>query len=285
MKIRHNSILLIVFAIFILFPTIGSTQETISPSLQFQYFKNSDNQRILKATLTYTVKRKDFPIVGQEVAFYTGSKKDVLAKINTDEKGIASLTIVPDYQIPTEKDGTWIFSSEFAGKDSIEAVSSDELSVKDLHIEMSLELVDSVKTVLLKAYTVENGKNIPAAGEAINIFVQRSFSLLPVTDGTFGEDGTVAIEFPSDIPGDKDGNITVVAKIDEHPTFGYLEKRATSQWGVPSRYQEPTTHRALWTKGAPTWMIVALTIMLLGVWGHYAYAIICLIRIKKDSKE
>ena len=111
------------------------------------------------------------------------------------------------------------------------------------------------------------------------------FSLLPVTDGIFGDDGTLKIEFPSDIPGDLDGNLTIVAKLDEHPTFSNVEKRATSKWGVQSRYQEPTTHRALWTKGAPTWMIIALTIMLAGVWGHYMYAIICLIRIKKSAKE
>jgi len=252
--------------------------------LQLQYFKNSDEQRLLKATLTYTFKRKEIPISGNEVTFYAGSKKVILAKVNTNEKGVASLILSNDYILPIEKGGTWFFASEFAGKDSIEAVSS-EISVNDVHLEMSLDLIDSVKTISLKAYTIGNGKYIPVSGEAINIFVSRTFSLLPIADGTFGDDGTLSIEFPSDIPGDKDGNLTVVAKFEEHPTFSNVEKKASACWGVPSTYKSPTNHRALWTKGAPTWMIIALSIMLTGVWGHYVYAIICLIRIKKLSDE
>jgi len=284
MKLRQYSILLIVISLLLFVPKNGLSQETITPSMQFQYFKNNDDQRLLKATLTYTLKRKDFPLVGQEIVFYAGSNKSILAKISTNEQGVANLTLANDYILPLEKDGMWLLSSEFAGKDSIEAASS-ELSIKDFHLEMSLDLVDSVKTVSLNAYTIEDGKIIPMAGEPINIFVTRTFSLLPITDGTFGDNGTLSVEFPSDIPGDKDGNITIVAKLDEHPTYGNVEKRSSSTWGELSRYQEPTTHRALWTKGAPTWMIIALTIMLAGVWGHYAYAIICLIRIKKSSVE
>ncbi|NOU18995.1 MAG: hypothetical protein HOO91_15675 [Bacteroidales bacterium] len=283
MKLHQYSILLLL--IVFTFISKGYTQETISPSLQLQYFKNSDEQRLLKATLSYTFNRKDIPLRNREILFFIGSKKDTLGKVSTNDKGVANLILSNDYKLSLEKDGTWFFTSEFFAKDSIEAVSA-EISIKDVKIEMSLDLVDSVKTVTLKAYTIENGKNIPITGEPINVFVTRMFSLLPVADGIFGDDGTLSLEFPSDIPGDKDGNIIIVAKFEEHATFGNVEKRYSNNWGVVSNYKAPTTHRALWTKGAPTWMIIALTIMLTGVWGHYMYAIICLIRIKKsDDKE
>lgn len=282
MKLHQYSILLLV-TVFT-FINKGYTQTTISPSLQLQYLKNSDEQRLLKATLSYTLNRKDIPLSNREIIFFIGSKKDTLAKVKTNDKGVASLVLSNDYELALEKNGTWSFTSESVAKDSIEAVSS-ELSIKDVKIEMSLDLVDSVKTVSLKAYTIENGKNTPVSGEPINVFVTRMFSLLPIADGTFGDDGTLSLEFPSDIPGDKDGNITIVAKFEEHATFGNVEKRGSNNWGVVSNYKEPTTHRALWTKGAPTWMIIALTIMLTGVWGHYMYAIICLIRIKRIAKR
>ena len=259
---------------------------SISPSLVLQYFKNSDNQRYLKATLTYTENRKDKPLADKEIIFFVGEKKNELARVNTSEKGVAILQFANDYKIPIGKDDLWHFSSEFTGIDSIEAASSDELAIKDLQLDLQLDLIDSVKTVLLQAHTVnDKGKSVPLADEAINVYVARRFSLLQVGDGTFDADGKLSVEFPNDIPGDKDGNITVVAKLDEHPTYGNVEKRANIQWGLPSTYKAATTHRALWTKGAPTWMIVALTIMLSGVWGHYLYAIICLIRIKLLSKK
>jgi len=277
---------IVLIAIFTLTSTsFGYSQEPVTPSLLLQYFKNSDNQKSLRATLTYTENRQDIPLVDKEIAFYTGSEKGEIAKVSTNNKGFAILQIANDYKLPIDKNGMWLFSAEFAGKDSIEAASSDEIIIKDFHLEMKLELVDSVKTVFLKAYTIENSKNIPIAEEAINIYVTRMFSLLQVGDGSFDEEGNLSIEFPNDIPGDKDGNIEIVAKLDEHPTYGNIDKRLSSDWGIPSRYQPPTTHRALWTKGAPTWMIIALTIMLSGVWGHYLYAIICLVRIKRSSKE
>ncbi len=281
MKLHQYSILLLA-TVFTFIK--GYTQETISPNLQLQYFKNSDEQRLLKATLTYTLNRRDVPLSDREIIFFIGSKKDTLAKVSTNDKGIANLILSNEYILSLEKGGTWFFTSEFIAKDSIEAVSA-EISVKDLKLEMSLDLVDSIKTVTLKAYTIENGKNIPISGESINIFVTRMFSLLPITDGTFGDDGTLSLEFPSDIPGDKEGIITIVAKFEEHATFGNVEKRDSKNWGVISNYKVPTSHRALWTKGAPTWMIIALTIMLAGVWGHYIYSIICLIRIKKSGDK
>jgi len=38
-----------------------------------------------------------------------------------------------------------------------------------------------------------------------------------------------------------------------------------------------------WTKIAPKWMIYTLSVLLAGVWGHYLFAIISLIRIKIDA--
>ncbi|NVO11542.1 MAG: Ig-like domain-containing protein [Bacteroidales bacterium] len=284
MKVHQYSILLILNIVTLFTSNTGYAQEKISPNLKLQYFKNTDDQRLLKATLTFTQKRNEKPLPNREVTFYAGSKKEILAKIITNEKGTASIQLSNDYKLPLEKDGTWFFSSDFTGKDSIDAASS-EISIKDVHLEMTANLVDSIKTINLKAYTSDNGKNIPVSGEAINIFAARMFNPLPIIDGTFDSNGTLSLEFPSDVPGDKDGNLTIIAKFDDHPTFGNVEKREVSQWGIPSRYQEPNTHRALWTKGAPTWMIVALTIMLIGVWGHYMYAIICLIRIKRSAKK
>ena len=54
-------------------------------------------------------------------------------------------------------------------------------------------------------------------------------------------------------------------------------------WGTPTDYSVPVSHRALWTKTAPKWMIYTLSILLAGVWGHYLFAIISLIRIKREA--
>jgi hypothetical protein len=115
------------------------------------------------------------------------------------------------------------------------------------------------------------------------------FSLLPIGEATLDESGSAAVEFPASLPGDKEGNITVIARFEEHAEFGNVEKKSTLKWGLPSNYSVPAGHRALWTKTAPKWMIYTLSVLLSGVWGHYLFALISLIRIriaaKKKAKE
>jgi hypothetical protein len=79
--------------------------------------------------------------------------------------------------------------------------------------------------------------------------------------------------------------ITIIARLEDNPSFGNVEKREIIGWGIPTSYSPSRTHKALWTKTPPTWMIVTLSILLAGVWGHYLFAIISLIIIKIDAKR
>lgn len=150
---------------------------------------------------------------------------------------------------------------------------------------MTLSEVDSIKTITLKGITLSGGKEVPAAGELVMIYVPRMFSLLPIGEASLDDQGSASIEFPPDLPGGKKGEVTIISKIEEHPDFGNIEKREIINWGIPTEYSVPDTHRALWTKTPPTWMIITLSILLTGVWGHYIFAIVSLILIKKDAKR
>ena len=111
------------------------------------------------------------------------------------------------------------------------------------------------------------------------------FSLLNVGDLTLDDSGSASVEFPNDIPGNKEGNLLVLARIEDNTTYGNVEASENLQWGIPVDYSVPVSHRALWTQIAPKWMVYTLTILLLGVWGHYLFAIISLIRIKLEARR
>jgi hypothetical protein len=257
----------------------------ISPYVTLQYFKDTDGKRILQTTLTYSKNRMELPLPGMEIAFYTGAdRKVLLTKGTTNDKGVARFELSDEMKPATGADGLWAFSSEFTGNDTIEGGTS-EVSVRDIRLELTLTEADSIKSVTLKAITPEGGKEKPVSGETVTVYVPRMFSLLPIGELTLDDAGTAAIEFPSDLPGDKEGNLVIIAKIEENATYGNVEKRETVKWGLPTDYSVPVTHRALWTKIAPRWMIYTLSVLLAGVWGHYLYAIISLIRIKLDAKR
>lgn len=259
--------------------------EKISPYNTLQYFKNTESQSTLQTTLTYSKNRMEIPIPGMEISFFSNAaKKELLAKIVTDNKGIARLPLEDISKLTSDREGLWQFVSEYSGNDTIES-STTGLSVKDAELEMSLSVVDSIKTITLNAMTFQKEQKIPLSGEVVMIYVPRMFSLLPVAEATLDENGAASVEFPSDLPGDKEGNLRIIARIEENPTYGNIEKSIICNWGIPTLYSVPTTHRALWTKTPPMWMIITLSILLSGVWGHYLFAVISLILIKIDAKR
>jgi hypothetical protein len=224
----------------------------------------------------------ELALPGMEISFFSGGS--LIAIVPTDNKGVARLELKDDIKLKADRNGLWAFNSEFKGNDTIEAGTS-EITIRDIKVEMLLSEIDSIKTININAFILENGTEKPVSGEVIYVYVPRMFSLLPIGELTLDDAGKASLEFPKDLPGDKDGNITIIAKFEENMTFGNVEKRETIQWGLPTQYSVPVTHRALWTKTAPRWMIYTLTILLAGVWGHYLFAIISLFRIKKNAKK
>lgn len=277
--------LLFLLSLVLINVSILQGQDKISPYIQIKYIKNSENNRYLQTALTYSKNRMELPVPGMIISFFAGSgNKIVLETAVTNEDGIAEIALADEKITPEEKDGSWFFSSEFTGNDTIESGLS-EITVTDVNLEMTLEMVDTIRTISLKANKISNGVESPAGGETVIVYVPRMFSLLPLGEVTLDESGTGSLEFPVDLPGDKEGNVAIIAKFEDHPSFGNIEKRETINWGIPSEYSVPSTHRALWTKGAPKWMIYTLTVLLTGVWAHYLFAIISLIRIKMEARK
>jgi hypothetical protein len=187
-------------------------------------------------------------------------------------------------ELSANKDGLWQFTAAFDGNDTIESATS-ELLIRNASVFMECSEQDSIKTVKVRAEKSESGKMVPAAGEILTVYVPRMFSLLPIGELTLDDEGNGSLEFPSDIPGDLDGNLTIIARFDDHPEFGTIESKEILKWGIPFIAVDHSSHRALWTKTAPKWMIYTLTILLVGVWGHYFFAFISLIRIRMSAKK
>ncbi len=282
MKIKGIKILSLLSLVFINLITV-SGQDKISPYIQIKYLKDSDNKCSLQTALTYSKNRMELPIPGMKISFFAGSDKHtVLQTALTNEKGIAEIQLGEVNTLPVEKDGSWTFSSEFDGNDTIEAGTS-EISISDVLLGMDLKEVDTIKTIFLTAMKISKGIESPASGETVIVYVPRMFSLLSLGEVTLDDSGSGSLQFPTDLPGDKEGNVTIIARFDDNPTFGNVEKRESIKWAIPSDYFVPSSHRALWTKGAPKWMIYTLSVLLTGVWAHYLFAIISLIRIKMEA--
>jgi len=222
------------------------------------------------------------PAEGVVVNFKSGEKGN-LASAKTNAKGIAKYIVPVSAKLEYQDNGKLKFVASIEANKLTES-KTDEVSMKDIEIQMDCIVEDSIKKIRFKAFELgQNGEKKAIPKTDINFYVPRMFSLLKVAEGSFGEDGTGEIEFPSGIPGDSLGNITVIGRIEENENYLNAEKQQKIAWGVPTRHHIPKFKRALWTAVAPTWMIVTLTILLLGVWGHYIFVFYKLWKIKQES--
>ncbi|MCX6292267.1 MAG: hypothetical protein NT126_10955 [Bacteroidetes bacterium] len=154
---------------------------------------------------------------------------------------------------------------------------------KKADIRLNFELKDSMN--ICKAMVTSEGK--PVKEVDIHFYVKRLFSLLPIgkavkTDDN-GESNTI---FPLDLPGDKNGNILVIAKIEEDENYGNAEAQAEIKWGTLSNPEnDHWANRSLSAsrEKAPTYLIVASNLIIMVIWGTIFFVFLQVFRIRKES--
>lgn len=240
----------------------------------------------LTAILSGTRGDMTFALKNATVSFYASASSDqLLGTAKTDQEGIAKLTISVN-GLPADAGGMIKYLAKFENK-GIYPGTEAEISAKPAKLSLLFSIEDSVKVLSVTATQKDNkGAEQPIPGVTVNIYVPRLFSLLKIGEVALDDKGAGTLEFPKEIVGDTLGNLVILAKIEEHDLFQFVQGKNTINWGVPKQYYKAEVpSRELWTPIAPVWMIITLIIMLLGVWAHYGYAIYELIMIKKISKD
>ena len=292
MKTRNHLLLLVLFLSSVLLNAqeAGADEnqaeaEPIEPVMEMTYLKDTDGEINLRSNMVNYVNRMPVPLPGLQIDFYAGEDSLVtLGSVNTDEEGMAVLTLAKDLVLPAGEDGSVRYFAEYTGTDNI-LPAEYEVYVNDVNLEMSLDLVDSIKTVSLRAYTLVDGEEVPMPDEDVYVYVARMFSDLPIGEDFLDENGEYVTEVPDDIPGNANGDIEVIARFNDHYLFGTVEKRQTVQWGVPTVYDYAIAQRTLWTQIAPLWMIITLSVLLAGVWGHYIFVVIQIFRLRRIARK
>ena len=264
------------------------SQDLMYVYMEFSTWKYNDNSRGLVTKLTTDGEYDMIPVEGINIKYYAlnNDENELIAEAVSDENGIAEALFQPDYQFPKDDDGYITVTASFEGDDSYD-IAEEELMFKDASINFSFEEVDDEKRIVFEGTVYgKDNEAMPLADDDIYFFVPRMFSDLKIADGWFEENGKGYVEFPNDIIGDSLGQVLVYARIQEHMDYGNIEKQAVCDWAVPMHpHHREGPGRELWTPIAPIWMIVTLIITLSGVWGHYIYAVIQLVRIKRLAKR
>ncbi len=265
--------------------------ETTEPGitvLRFTCASTSDDSIQLKSTVTVKREEGNTNLANAPVLFYSVEKSGdlLIGEAKTDFRGVAVLKIPARNTYERNEDQMLTIRSEYAGNDKYEA-SESEFSLKPSKLTVSFYEEDSIRYVKVDGTQLNaDGTESPISEMDVYISVPKMLSMLRIAEVYLDETGTGTAEFPMDIIGDSLGNLTVVATIEEHDILGNVRASADNNWGLHKYLISPDLpKRELWTPIAPLWMIITLIIMLLGVWGHYVYAIIQLVMISKSAKN
>jgi hypothetical protein len=259
----------------------------ITTSITFNYL-NSNDTIILTANIFDKKEQQIFAIKNAVIEFSASGDNETLklGQAKADEEGNAILKFPVNPAVPRDKNGKTIYSAKFNGKGRFQP-SMQTFIAKPARIIVNFSKEDSLRFILVTATQVDQkGLIKPIQKEKVIVYVPRLFNLLKIGELELDEAGRGKVEYTGKFVGDSLGNIMVLARIEENDNFGNVQGQSSISWGIPKQYylaEKPT--RELWTPIAPIWMIVTLIIMLTGVWAHYIYAVVQLIKIKQVSKK
>jgi hypothetical protein len=265
-----------------------TTVDDYKLSFSFKTIKKFDNTRVLEVTFIGKNRedRKDkIPVFDAEIKFFNiaNDEEILLGTAKTSNEGIAQLVLSEKQKYLTDEDGYINLTARFEGSDVLDA-EEEEILVKDLHLELNLEEIDSVKTIFVKAFTIDSlGVQTPVEEVDVIVSIEGMLSKMKIKEGTI-ENGEIEFELLQNIPGDVDKNFTVYAQILDNDEFGDVIQKQTVNWGTFNKLNTPDKNK-LWSEAAPIWMYIVLTILLVGVWANYMYTIYNLYKIKKEGKK
>jgi hypothetical protein len=165
------------------------------------------------------------------------------------------------------------------------AFSQDDERITPV-IQLRFSVEDSVKYITAQVNEYINDTlGDPISELDLYFFVQRTFSRLPIGDyfNTTDENGEVRIEFPYDLPGDSDGNVVIIASIEEDDRFEGVEVSKTASFGVPADIDRQEYKRSLAAAGAnaPISLLILVNGLILVVWGIIIYIFTQIYRIHR----
>jgi hypothetical protein len=263
---------------------MAQDETRIKTVLRLEY-SHADSVQNLNATLQARVEGRFLPLQGKEIEFkfLQGDSRKTIGTALTDEEGKVTLPI-PDEILSTKGDkGIYSFEASYSGDDKYNKASAGT-AMKPLRMEISFSQKGQDKMIDVKAS--EPGKKddewIPVDKLDIQFYVPRTFSLLKVGKGTI-TNGQASLEFPTSIPGNQLGYVTIVAKVEDNESYGNVSVSGTINWGKPLPPMK-VIKRGLGDTNAPLWMVYTLIVLLSLVWFHYIYVIITVIRIRHLGK-
>ena len=160
-------------------------------------------------------------------------------------------------------------------------------SSKMLAVQIFPEYDSKLNKVKIQLKAYEKADTFILKNSEVILFSQRYFGILQI-DSTRQTDinGFVSFNFPTDLPGTKDGEIKFVVKINDE-YYGEVEREFSLKIGVPTDVPSLTENRAMWNElsKAPIWLLASYISVVGTIWSFLLLILYRIYKINKIGKQ
>jgi hypothetical protein len=282
--------LLILGLLGLLQSNIAVSQETTRHLILTPGYNMSDNKMVFISVNSKAKVEKKFQPVGSIVVklyLDSNSANTFIAKVTTDEKGMAKAILPPSFKEAwTSSEKHKFIAVADAQKPYDETTGEIEITKSKIQIDTLNE--DGKRSVVVKVLALDGKDWKPVKDVEMKVGVSRLGSMLLIgEEATYTTDSTgqITAEFKRDkLPGDEKGNLTVIAKVEDNETYGNLSVGKVVPWGVATTYDNPFIHeRTLWSARfhTPYWLMIVAYSVIIAVWGIIIYLLFQAVKVKK----
>ncbi|WP_370477778.1 hypothetical protein [Tamlana flava] len=164
-------------------------------------------------------------------------------------------------------------------------LGQDNDIMEEAKIELTFE--EDVDSKIIIASATDMNKE-PIEDLELYFYVKRSFNNLPIGDifNSTDETGMVKIEFPNDLPGDSEGNVTIIVKLMDSDIYNDQSIETVKKWGIPEFSPDQLEEkRSLWAAAAnaPIPLILIISALIFSIWFIIFYIIYIFYKINKTG--
>ena len=267
--------------------------EKATIKIDLTYHQLNNDLPAIKVSAKTRKEKKFQPVEGAVINlfFNTETSQGFMGRVETNTNGAASLSLPVRFKEQFDSLFNFKFICTLIQNDSFEDQST-ELEIIKAKIELSLEGIDSPRTIHAKVLAFQDTGFVPQPETEVKLVVRRLMSDLTATEEeifTTDKNGEASAEFSLNIPGDAQGNIIIGAKIDDHEMYGSLVSSRSAKWGrplMPDGFAESFAKRTLWATRdkTPIWLLVFPNLIIVSVWGIIFFLIYQIFRIAKLGK-
>ncbi len=290
-KMKKNKFIYLVLpCLFMLLTKQVTAQEdsvVTEEVVKLKYYTENNSVQYLTIENLLKTGKKTQPLKNKIFALYLDSitAENFIAKVNTGNSGKAKCFIPVSLKSKWELMPGHTFIAIRAGKEETKAA---ELTITKAKIKIDTASAEGTRTITVQVMKYEKNEWLPAKDVEMKVGIQRHSSILTAGDEetyTTDSSGTVNVVLKKDsMPGDQNGHIFLIAKVEDNDQFGNMLIEKTVPWGVSIK---PETNffnqRTLWSTRfkTPLWLLFMAYSIVFVVWGAIIYLVLQIFKIKK----